>query len=318
MVQYDGVFKFNSSLNMTIEPVMDDVLQKAGAKVCPAATMYATVQVRNMDVEELYCGDLERISEMFRLCDAETGEPITPFTEGIYIPKRFSEYFGVRVGDPLNITINATESVTVPVAGVFNNYMNRIMFMSKACYESLFSRELESNAFLVQLNGADADALDRQFTDMNGYEGYAASDTFRKLFQTATSVINAVVILFIFMAAVMAGVVLMNLTNIYILQKKRELTIMRVNGFTTRETIDYVLRETVATTALGILLGICLGAVLGYAIVRTLEQPFIQFDRSFSMSASLIGMGMTVLFTVIVNAVVLRKVKDLKLTDVTA
>ena len=64
------------------------------------------------------------------------------------------------------------------------------------------------------------------------------------------------------------------------------------------------------------LLGIGLGAVLGYAIVRTLEQPFIQFDRSVSVSASLIGMGLTVLFTVIVNVVALRKVKHLKLTDV--
>ena len=189
--------------------------------------------------------------------------------------------------------------------------------MSRECFESLFSREPETNAFLVQLHGADANALNQRFTEMIGYEGYTASDAFRKLFQTATSVMNAVVALFIFMAAVMAGVVLMNLTSIYILQKKRELTVMRVNGFTTRETIDYVLRETVATTALGILLGVSLGALLGYAIVRTMEQPFIQFDRSVSVTAWLIGVAMTVFFTVVVNAIALRKVKHLKLTDVT-
>ena len=268
-------------------------------------------------MEELYCGDLDRICQLFQLRDARTGAPITPSHQGIYIPKRFSEYFGVRAGDPLTITINATETVTVPVAGVFNNYMNRIMFMSRECFESLFSREPETNAFLVQLHGADANALNQRFTEMIGYEGYTASDAFRKLFQTATSVMNAVVALFIFMAAVMAGVVLMNLTSIYILQKKRELTVMRVNGFTTRETIDYVLRETVATTALGILLGVSLGALLGYAIVRTMEQPFIQFDRSVSVTAWLIGVAMTVFFTVVVNAVALRKVKHLKLTDVT-
>ena len=317
VVQYDGVFRFDPSVNFTIESQIDRALQEAGGETCPATTMYATVQVRNLDVEELYCGDLDRLCQMFRLRDARTGEPITPSRQGVYIPKRFSEYFGVRAGDPLTITINATETVTVPVAGVFNNYMNRIMFMSRECFESLFSREPESNALLVQLHGADADALNRRFTEMNGYEGYTASDAFRKLFQTATSVINAVVVLFIFMAAVMAGVVLMNLTSIYILQKKRELTVMRVNGFTTRETIDYVLRETVATTALGVLLGVSLGALLGYAIVRTMEQPFIQFDRSVSISAWLIGVAMTVFFTVIVNAVALRKVKHLKLTDVT-
>ena len=143
-----------------------------------------------------------------------------------------------------------------------------------------------------------------------------AADAFRQLFQSATSVMNAVVLLFIFMAAVMAGVVLMNLTNIYILQQKRELTVMRINGFTTKETIAYVTRETIATTALGIVLGIGLGALLGYAIVRALEPPLIQFDRSVSVVAWLIGVGMTVFFTAVVNAVALRKVKHLKLTDV--
>jgi ABC-type antimicrobial peptide transport system permease subunit len=71
--------------------------------------------------------------------------------------------------------------------------------------------------------------------------------------------VTAVVALFIFMAAVMAGVVLMNLTNIYFLQKKQELTIMRINGFTVREVIGYMLRETVVTTLVGIVCGIGAG-----------------------------------------------------------
>ena len=77
-----------------------------------------------------------------------------------------------------------------------------------------------------------------------------------------------------------------------------------------------VLRETVVTTASGILLGIGLGTGLGYAIVRALEPPFIQFDRSVSVIAWLLAAVMTVFFTVVINAVVLRQVKQLKLTDV--
>ena len=126
---------------------------------------------------------------------------------------------------------------------------------------------------------------------------------------------NMIVLLFIFMSAVMAGVVLMNLTNIYILQKLRELTIMRINGFTTKEVIGYCLRETVVTTAIGIVLGIGLGAWIGYQIVRSLEQSFKQLDRSVSVLAWLIGAALTAAFAVIVNAIALKKVKTLKLTD---
>ena len=91
---------------------------------------------------------------------------------------------------------------------------------------------------------------------------------------------------------------------------------MRINGFTVKEVIGSVLRETVITTLLGILLGIAIGSGIGYKIVRSLEQSFVQFDRSVAVSAWAIGAAMTVLFTVIVNIIALRKVKNLKLTDV--
>ena len=93
----------------------------------------------------------------------------------------------------------------------------------------------------------------------------------------------------IFMAAVMAGVVLPNLTNTYILQKKRELTIMRINGFSVREVIGYVTRET----------------------------AFVQYNRRVSLPAWAFGAVITALFTIIINAIVLRRVKHLKLTDIT-
>jgi ABC-type antimicrobial peptide transport system permease subunit len=123
------------------------------------------------------------------------------------------------------------------------------------------------------------------------------------------------VALFVFMAAVMAGIVLMNLTNIYVLQKKRELTIMRVNGFTVKEVVGYLLRETLLTTALGILLGLAVGSGIAYRICRTMDQPFLQFVRDPSVPAWITGAVLTVLFTAVVNYVALRPVKDLKLTD---
>ena len=316
IVQYDGMFRFDPNLNEEAGAELAERLRQAGAETCPIYDTYATVRLRNLDVEELFVGDLDAVGRMFRLYDAETGAAIVPTDEGVYIPKRISEFYGIGPGDVIEITINATETVQAPVAGVFNNYMNRITFVSEGCFAALFGREHTENALLVRLNGADAAALNEAFGQVPGYSGYTASDTFRKLFESATSVMNAVVVLFIFMAAVMAGVVLLNLTNIYILQKKRELTIMRVNGFTTREVISYVTRETVITTILGILLGLVAGSAIGYRIVRALEQSFFRLERGICFSGWLYAAAMTVFFTVIVNVIALRKVKDLKLTDV--
>ncbi len=67
---------------------------------------------------------------------------------------------------------------------------------------------------------------------------------------------------------------------------------------------------------MGVLLGVGLGAGLGYAILRALEPPLIQFDRTVSPLAWLAGALITVLFSIIVNRIALRRVKHLKLTDV--
>ena len=122
--------------------------------------------------------------------------------------------------------------------------------------------------------------------------------------------------LFIVLAIAMAGVVLLNITNMYVLQKKNELTIMRINGFTVKQTIHYVIRETVITTFLGIIFGVGLGSGLAYKIIRTMEKQFLQFDRSLSFTAWAVGILMTLGLIILVNGVALRPVKNLKLRDI--
>lgn len=316
IIHYDGMVLTDLETNAQVMTTVERELEKADADRLPLYRTYLTVRITDLDIQELYCGDLSAMQNMVTLRHASSGKLIEPTDDGILIAKRFSEVYGLREGDSFEIALNGTETATVRVAAIFDNYMGRALYMSDGCFKQLFGRDPEPNVFLVKLNGTDSETLVRSLRAVEGFESYQASDAFKKLFETATSVMNAVVLLFIFMAAIMAGVVLMNLTNIYIMQKKRELTVMRINGFTVKEVIGYVLRETVVTTVLGVILGIGVGTLIGYRIVLSLEQSFIQFDRSVSFLSWLIGAVMTILFTVIVNVIALRKVRNLKLTDV--
>jgi ABC-type antimicrobial peptide transport system permease subunit len=90
---------------------------------------------------------------------------------------------------------------------------------------------------------------------------------------------------------------------------------MRINGFTVREVIGYVARETVVTTVAGIIPGIAAGALFAIKIIWTLEQMMIRFVHKPDFVA-FASAGLTAVFTVIVNCIALRKVRYLKLTDV--
>ena len=187
--------------------------------------------------------------------------------------------------------------------------------MSGDYYASQFGKDFTPNTFFVRLNGADKDELIAALDETCGLLSWTPSDGNRTAFEAATASINSVDALLIAIAAIMAGVVLLNLTNTFVLQKKRELIIMRINGFTVKELIGYLLRESAVTTALGILLGVAAGCGIGYYIVRSVELPYTQFDRSICVSAWLYAAGITALFAVVIHAIALMKVKKLKLTD---
>ena len=314
--QYDGIVHYDGRVRCGYPGDIEAYLKEAGVDHVLLHDGNVTFRIQDMDVGELYVGDIAAIEGMHRLDDWQTGEPLAPTDEGILIQRRLAEKYDLSIGSTFDITLGGTQPATVQVAGIFENYIGRLMVMSPAYFESLFGKEPTYNAFFLRFGDREAEKLLTELKELVGFEDYTPSDEGNTMFRAATSVINIVVILFILMAAVMAGVVLMNLTNIYILQKKRELTVMRINGFTTKEVIAYVTRETVFTTILGILLGLAAGSYVGYRIVRAMEQSFIQLERGVCFPAWGYAAAMTVLFTVIVNVIALRKVKNLKLTDV--
>ena len=316
IVNYDERIVFDPAVNRKAETQMESVLSKAGTEYTKIYYSSITYQVDDLMVAELFCGDLEEIDSFYHLRDWKTGQPLAISDDGIFIQRRVAEISGLDIGSEFTIALGGTRSAKVRVAGIFEHYIGRPMVMSKAYYEKIYAEPFASNAFMVRLNGADELALEKRLGAIRGFESITSSDTEKVIFESSTSVINAIVALLILMAAIMAGVVLMNLTNMYVLQKKRELTIMRVNGFTVKEVIAYMSRETFITTGLGILLGLALGSGIAYHILRSMEQAFFRFDRSISLTAWLAGAVLTIIFTVIVNIIALKPVKDLKLTDV--
>ena len=256
---------------------------------------------------------MKDINKVYHLLDWKTGTPITEAEDGILIQRRLAEIYGLDVGSEFDLSDGLSKLVTVRVAGVFENYIGLPAVMSAAYYEEVFGKDCQCNTMLVRLDGADEAALSAQLDENWGVKAYGTPD--RASFRSSTSVINSIVALLTTMSAMLAGVVLMNLTNLFFQQKKREMTVMRINGFTAKQTVGYLLREIAVTTAVGIILGIAVGASMAYYILRALEQSFVQFDRSVSIPAWILGAGITLLFAGIVNWLVLRKIKHLKLTD---
>ncbi len=315
IVDYDWRVEYSPEESETAGGEIETLLRDAGAEILPLSFRNISFRFESTELADLICCDADALQHFYHLRDWKTGEPLGSSDDGILIQKRAAECFDLDVGSEFEIVLGGTKLATVRVAGIFDHYVGSPMIMSPAYYERVFGEACEPNAFFVRLNGADETALDEQLRAVKGFLSMTRSDSGRAMFEASTSVIDSLVALFIFMAAVMAGVVLLDLTSIYVLQKKPELVIMRINGFTVKEVYGYMLRETVLTTASGILLGLGIGSAIAYKICRLLEQPSMQIVREPSMVAWIAGTVITVFFACLVNYFALRPVRDLKLTD---
>ena len=93
---------------------------------------------------------------------------------------------------------------------------------------------------------------------------------------------------------------------------------MRINGFTLKETKNFVSRDNFVLTSMGIFLGCIAGAILGYVVTRVLEVAATHYIRTPSMKACLLAATIGGIFAYTMNKIALRRIKRLDLTDVNA
>ena len=314
IISYDE--KINAIENTEYVKEIEDILKENGAPYVLVYETNVSVRMGKNDIGNLICGDIAAFENFYHLYDVKTGQPLEPTDLGVYIPRRTAELYSLKEGDEITITSTDYQTVKVNIAGVFENYIGTPLVMSEKCYDRLFIGQRIPNTFYLKTENADAEKLESELLKNPGYNNTVKAEESRSLFDSATTVINIVIVLFIFLSVLMAAVVLVNLTNMYLLQKKSEITIMRINGFTVSETIGYMMRETILTTITGIVLGCATGYFLSYRILCALEQPYIHLIKEPGIAAWLIGAGMTAVFVLLVNLFVLGKIRNFKLSDI--
>ena len=263
----------------------------------------------------LLCADPAGLSEFYGLYDAKTAQPLAVPGSGALVPKRFHEAYEIPVGDSFTLYDSAMNSSEVRVAGVFNNYFGHLLFFSPAAYRAAFGHKVETNCFLVKTGEMSLDELSGKLSDLPGFLSVKDAAAERTWFNDLSGLINYVVVLMIFIAGMMAYFILVNLSKTYILKKSRELTIMRINGFTVKECVRYAAWDLFLTTVAGILLGMAVGGPLGSWVIQRLEQPFLQYVRTPDVRSFIFGALITAAFSYLINASALRRVKHLKLSD---
>lgn len=246
-----------------------------------------------------------------------TGETYELTDEGAAISEKTASLLGLKVGDMIPLK-KGDKEYKVRVAVITENYMSHYLYMTPRVYEQTFGEKPEYENIVFTMQEDCKDDLEMAGTRILAYPGALSisyTSSLASRVDRMLSTLDAVILVLIVSAGMLAFVVLYNLNNINITERQRELATLKVLGFYDGEVSQYVLRENVILTVLGIMFGAVFGILIHRYVITTVEVDAVMFGRNIKLLSFLYSGILTSIFSIVVNGVMHFKLKTIDMVE---
>ncbi len=326
--QYEEILNYDLMISMKEDATMlekDDFLQQLKkddrfSEVIGVEQLAVTANNEGEDssVTVIVPNDVNAFADFTTLRHRGSDETIAFNNDGALISEKLAMNFGIGAGDTITITDGEGVQRDIKIADVVENYVGHYLYMSPAYFKEVFQERQSDTALLAKTVSADADfesALGEELmeeeivTSASFYSGLAAT------FEDTIASLSFIVVVLVVCAGLLAFVVLYNLTNVNISERIREIATIKVLGFYDNEVSSYVFRETIFLTIIGALAGLVLGIGLHQVIMSLAEMESVMFGRNIDAFSYVISFVITMVFAMIVNLVMYRKLKRVQMVE---
>ena len=252
-----------------------------------------------------------------------SGQAIELGEDSVVITEKLAKRLGVGVGDTIQVYAqdrigNASgEPSTLTITGVAENYVGSYLYVGPSAWRSLGIQDDATDGWYATLP-EDQTTRDAFGEKLINQAGVATVDDVNEAIHTykeSLAVVNRVVAILIVAAALLAFIVLYNLTNINIEERIREIASLKVLGFTRHEVDAYVFREIALLAVFGALFGLVLGTYLEGFVVQTAEIDLVMFGRAIHAPSYWFAFGLTLVFSLLVYVAMRPKLKNIDMVE---
>jgi len=311
-VQFSNIYRYDmrGTLSKNVTEADKNAIKTKAVKasnvksILFAYSKNATVKLGDNKSQDAYVVVPENKDELNSYINVTMkGQEFKLDNEGIVITKKLSKLLNIKAGESIEVTLE-DKVFQAKISAVTEHYVQHYIYMSPAYYQRITGNNITFNSFYGLLNNISEEAENNTLNALKG-PGDINSVEFKNNLQInynkITSAINSVIPVLIVSAGVLAFVVIYNLTNINIEERKRELATIKLLGFYNHELAAYIYRENIILTFLGSLAGIPAGILLNKFIMTTAETNDIMFLQKISPISYLFSILLTLFFSVIVN-----------------
>ena len=301
--KYDALIKLNSNVEDT-KKVENKIKRIEGVHNLTGAYRQNVTVLGNS--EDYYStmivyDNADEIKNFINFNDYKTKKKIILSDDGVVISQKLAEKLGVKKGENMTFSSDNTK-YTVKVSNIVQQYVSHQVYMSKTFYENLTGTKSSASILYVDMNTKKSNIKTlKNYLDHHNIGSMERLTASLDEFQQRMSSLNIIVAILSGCAALLCFIVLYNLTNINIGERKGEIATIKVLGFRRKEYCDYIFRENIILSLIGASFGMFFGYFLHRFVVLTVEMDNMLFIRTMPLYIYLIAFGMTVGFTIIIN-----------------
>ena len=312
---YDGSVFFSEDMSGR----EDRFLAQCGNAVTDCAFLYSAnwdCQTESAIVRVTVCA-VKDFAELDGLMNFHRGDlPVAAPKEGeCIISDSLLNRYSLDVGDTVHLTSGNNESIDLRVAGVFENVIYNYVYASLSTVQQELDKTPLKAAYINLAPSRDVHEAGRIVSAADNVSSLLLCQDMLQRVNSMLSSMKYIVGLIIACAAALAFVVLFNLSNINIQERIREIATIKVLGFKSGETGQYVFRENIILTFCGCILGIPLGIWLHNGVISCIRIDMISFVATRRPLSYLLSVALTFSFTVIVNFIMRPKLEKINMAE---
>lgn len=321
--QYEVINHFEASINVSnIDDNFEQTLkkQKGVTDIMEEDTLPVTANIADKDasVTVHIVDDKNLLKDFTTLKSINDDQEVSLNSKGAVISQKMVEKMEKGIGDTITFKDANDNEIEVKITDIYENYVGHNIYVTRDLYDTWNSNAELTKTYLLKTNDTSDDfehQLGQKLMDINGVDSVTFYSSLQENFTDMIASISMVVVVLVISAAALAFVVLYNLSNVNISERTREIATIKVLGFTSRETSQYVNRESILLTMIGAAVGLIVGIFLHNLIMNLAEMDDVMFGRTIKPISFVISFALTMVFAIIINLVMQRKLKQIQMVE---
>lgn len=258
--------------------------------------------------------DVKHFSDYFVLKDEDSGQILSLQQDGVIISKNVADGFSLSVGDYMVLQDENNKEYQLKVSGIAENYVSCYIYISPDLYKEMINEDLSYNT-VFGMNKAKQSKISKNILENDEILSIQFSTDLLKKANNGIEGLNNIVVLLVVVASLLDVTVLYNLTSINISERTREISTLKVLGFSDNESNQYIYQETLTVIIIGIAMGLIFTYPLYNMIIDILESEQMMFLRHIQTTSFVYAAAITLFFALVMQVVTYFKLKKIDMIE---